>query len=177
MMVQIFSGLRYLAQQRVIHYDLKPANIIFDGLGQAKIADFGLSKVGSSRWGGGHGTLGSARWGDSRHGGGACDFGLSKVGGMLRILLPPATLWMLLPPAMLWMLLPPAMLLLWMLHMLLLSQPQSSVKTSSVVLTVPPIHTRTCACPSPPPPTHMCMPPPHTHTHVHDPPSQTHTCA
>lgn len=47
-MVQIFSGLRYLASQRVIHYDLKPANILFDGLGQSKITDFGLSKVGHS---------------------------------------------------------------------------------------------------------------------------------
>ncbi|EFJ41809.1 hypothetical protein VOLCADRAFT_119598, partial [Volvox carteri f. nagariensis] len=43
-MAQIFSGLRYLASRRVIHYDLKPANILFDVLGQAKITDFGLSK-------------------------------------------------------------------------------------------------------------------------------------
>ncbi|KXZ46576.1 hypothetical protein GPECTOR_42g787 [Gonium pectorale] len=44
-MVQIFSGLRYLASRRIIHYDLKPANILFDSLGQAKITDFGLSKM------------------------------------------------------------------------------------------------------------------------------------
>ncbi|GIL88070.1 hypothetical protein Vretimale_6432 [Volvox reticuliferus] len=44
LMCQIFSGLRYLASRRIIHYDLKPANILFDSLGQAKITDFGLSK-------------------------------------------------------------------------------------------------------------------------------------
>jgi tousled-like kinase len=45
--LQIFSGLDYLAdpKRRVIHYDLKPGNIIFDRSGLAKITDFGLSKV------------------------------------------------------------------------------------------------------------------------------------
>jgi len=44
---QMFAGLVYLNQpgRRVIHYDLKPANILFDTLGTAKITDFGLSKV------------------------------------------------------------------------------------------------------------------------------------
>lgn len=48
---QIFSGLVYLNQprRRIIHYDLKPANILFDGLGQAKMSDFGLSKVRGGR--------------------------------------------------------------------------------------------------------------------------------
>eukprot|EP01083_Nonionella_stella_P296327 1006716_1 len=43
---QVFSGLKYLNEQkrRVIHYDLKPANILFDG-SEVKITDFGLSKI------------------------------------------------------------------------------------------------------------------------------------
>lgn len=51
---QVFSGLAHLNRAdggaepcgpRVIHYDLKPANILFDKLGTVKITDFGLSKV------------------------------------------------------------------------------------------------------------------------------------
>lgn len=45
--VQIFQALVYLNKrtQKIIHYDLKPANIIFNELGVAKITDFGLSKI------------------------------------------------------------------------------------------------------------------------------------
>ncbi|XP_022892765.1 serine/threonine-protein kinase TOUSLED-like [Olea europaea var. sylvestris] len=45
--VQIFQGLVYLNRrsQKIIHYDLKPGNVLFDELGLAKITDFGLSKI------------------------------------------------------------------------------------------------------------------------------------
>ncbi|XP_071732433.1 serine/threonine-protein kinase TOUSLED-like isoform X1 [Rutidosis leptorrhynchoides] len=44
---QIFRGLVYLNKrnQRIIHYDLKPGNVLFDELGTAKVTDFGLSKI------------------------------------------------------------------------------------------------------------------------------------
>jgi tousled-like kinase len=47
--VQLFSGLKYLNERpdKVIHYDLKPGNVIFvsDGSYECKITDFGLSKI------------------------------------------------------------------------------------------------------------------------------------
>ena len=44
---QVMSGLSYLntKPRSIIHYDLKPANILFDQNGEVKITDFGLSKV------------------------------------------------------------------------------------------------------------------------------------
>eukprot|EP00249_Psilotum_nudum_P023656 c28945_g2_i1 orf=650-2620(+) len=46
-LVQIFSGLVYMNRrpQRIIHYDLKPGNVLFDDLGAVKMTDFGLSKI------------------------------------------------------------------------------------------------------------------------------------
>ena len=43
---QILSGLRYLneREQRIIHYDLKPQNILFHNR-EIKISDFGLCKA------------------------------------------------------------------------------------------------------------------------------------
>lgn len=45
--VQIFHGLVYLNKrsQKIIHYDLKPGNVLFDDLGVCKLTDFGLSKI------------------------------------------------------------------------------------------------------------------------------------
>ncbi|XP_024640782.1 serine/threonine-protein kinase TOUSLED [Medicago truncatula] len=46
-LVQIFQGLIYMNKGalKIIHYDLKPGNVLFDELGIAKVTDFGLSKI------------------------------------------------------------------------------------------------------------------------------------
>ncbi|CAL0307512.1 unnamed protein product [Lupinus luteus] len=46
-LVQVFQGLVYMNKrtQKIIHYDLKPGNVLFDELGIAKVTDFGLSKI------------------------------------------------------------------------------------------------------------------------------------
>lgn len=50
-LMQMISGIQYLhtpdeaaRKKTIIHYDLKPANILFDENGDVKITDFGLSK-------------------------------------------------------------------------------------------------------------------------------------
>jgi len=41
----IVLALEYLHNNGVIHRDLRPENILFDGKGYAKVTDFGLSRV------------------------------------------------------------------------------------------------------------------------------------
>lgn len=56
--VQVLSALRYLntAPNKIIHYDLKPGNILYNK-GSVKIADFGLSKIVDHSLTNGHDTI------------------------------------------------------------------------------------------------------------------------
>ena len=41
---QIIQGLEYIHKRRILHRDIKLDNILLDGKGNVKIADFGVSK-------------------------------------------------------------------------------------------------------------------------------------
>ena len=42
---QIIKGLGYIHRKRILHRDIKLDNILLDGNGNVKIADFGVSKL------------------------------------------------------------------------------------------------------------------------------------
>eukprot|EP01022_Parablepharisma_sp_SALTPOND_P013779 TRINITY_DN1848_c0_g1_i5.p1 TRINITY_DN1848_c0_g1~~TRINITY_DN1848_c0_g1_i5.p1 ORF type:complete len:638 (+),score=41.35 TRINITY_DN1848_c0_g1_i5:123-1916(+) len=48
--IQWLLGLQYMHNMGVMHRDLKPDNILFDGKGTLKIGDFGISKVMTEKY-------------------------------------------------------------------------------------------------------------------------------
>lgn len=46
---QIIEGIQHIHSMNVIHWDIKLDNILLDGHGNIKIADFGVSRVVKSR--------------------------------------------------------------------------------------------------------------------------------
>ncbi|MGN6429531.1 MAG: serine/threonine-protein kinase [Gaiellaceae bacterium] len=46
---ELASGLAHAHERGLIHRDLKPANVLFDEEGRAKIADFGIARIGGER--------------------------------------------------------------------------------------------------------------------------------
>src|SRR6185503_10845882 len=49
--VQLAEALEYAHQHDIVHCDIKPANVMVNALGQAKLLDFGLAKIVQLRLG------------------------------------------------------------------------------------------------------------------------------
>src|SRR5204863_1358731 len=45
---QVLAGVRFAHSKGIIHRDLKPQNILVDGEGRARVADFGIERAGAS---------------------------------------------------------------------------------------------------------------------------------
>jgi serine/threonine-protein kinase CTR1 len=60
--VDVADGMRFLHHSGVVHRDLKSANILLDGKGQAKVCDFGLSTIKDAALSHVTGVTGTAAW-------------------------------------------------------------------------------------------------------------------